>query len=113
MKKIFLLITYFTLTFNFFSQSAIRLGINFPMRAPEVSSIPVYMNLVAESGAQIVRQLTYADLLWKQIELTDNQWNFINPDSVFIADHARLHRKHPSGHRKMGAFEGGSDPKRI
>lgn len=66
------------------AQSTLRLGINFPMRNPQTASVPIYMNLVKESGAQISRQLTFGDVIWKQVEPVDNQWNFVYSDSVFL-----------------------------
>ncbi|MFA5783072.1 MAG: T9SS type A sorting domain-containing protein [Bacteroidales bacterium] len=54
------------------------------MRNPETANIPTYMNLVNESGAQIARQLTFGDVIWKMVEPTDSSWNFVYSDSVFM-----------------------------
>lgn len=81
-KKIFLLI-FLTGYTSLLSQS-LRLGLNFPFRSPETASIANYMNRLQGCGAQIYRQLTYADLIWRHIEPTDNNWHFDYPDSVFF-----------------------------
>jgi len=41
-----------------------------------------YLHLVHEAGASALRQLTYGDVHWSQIEPQDNSWNFSNSDSV-------------------------------
>ncbi|HBS87090.1 MAG: hypothetical protein A2W91_02640 [Bacteroidetes bacterium GWF2_38_335] len=66
------------------AQSPVRLGLNFPFRNPELTSIDNYMSHIQESGAQIYRQMTYADLLWRQVEPTNNNWQFGYADSIFL-----------------------------
>jgi hypothetical protein len=83
MKQTILLGIFVIMGNSLFSQS-IRLGLNFPFRDPELTSIESYMNHIKGCGAQIYRQLTYADLIWKQVEPKDNNWNFTYPDSVFL-----------------------------
>lgn len=65
------------------AQEPLRLGLNFPFRNPELTSIEDFMNHIGQSGAQLFRQLTYADVIWSQVEPQDNQWNFGYADSVF------------------------------
>jgi hypothetical protein len=69
---------------NIYSQTPIRLGLNFPFRNPERASIDSYMSRIEGSGAQIYRQMTYADLIWRHIEPTDNNWQFSYSDSIFL-----------------------------
>ena len=67
-----------------YAQTPIRLGLNFPFRNPELTSIENYMSRIEGSGAQIYRQMTYADLIWAQVEPSDNDWNFDYADSIFL-----------------------------
>ncbi len=62
----------------------LHLGLNFPLRSPDVASIAEHMNLLNDCGAQIYRQMAYADVLWRHVEPTDDAWNFSYPDSVFF-----------------------------
>jgi len=84
MKKIGLLLFASIIIFEAWAQSQIRLGINFPMSNPETANVSIYMKLVSESRAKIARQLTFGDVLWKTVEPTDNSWNFVYSDSVFL-----------------------------
>lgn len=83
MRKKILTVLFAIACNSLFSQS-IRLGINFPFKGPEHASIDTYMSQLQECGAQIYRQMTYADVIWRHIEPTDNNWNFQYPDSVFF-----------------------------
>jgi len=85
MKKRILLLTFFALLIiEAKSQNPIRLGLNFPFRNPELTSIDNYMNHIKGSGAQLYRQMTYADVIWSQVEPKDNSWNFSYSDSVLL-----------------------------
>lgn len=65
------------------SSQTIRLGLNFPTPVPDVQKISTYMDKVKDSGAQIFRQMGFADVIWSQVEPTDNEWVFTRPDSIF------------------------------
>jgi len=58
-----------------------RLGINFPFRSPEAASLKTYLELLNASGAACMRQMTFADVHWNQIEPEDNDWRFSLADS--------------------------------
>ncbi len=81
-RKVFIVFLATTAA-NLFSQG-IRLGLNFPFRGPEYASIANHISRLEGCGAHIYRQMTYADLIWKHVEPTDNNWNFKYPDSVFF-----------------------------
>jgi hypothetical protein len=83
MKNLSLFIVLVSVAWNLQSQEPLRLGLNFPFRNPELTSIENFMEHIGQSGAQLYRQLTYADVIWSQIEPQNNQWNFSQRDSVF------------------------------
>jgi hypothetical protein len=83
MKKVKLLIILVLVAFDAQPQQPLRLGLNFPFRNPELTSIENFMEHIGQSGAQLYRQLTYADLIWSTVEPQNNQWNFGFSDSVF------------------------------
>ncbi|NTW31136.1 MAG: T9SS type A sorting domain-containing protein [Bacteroidetes bacterium] len=89
MKRKLLLVIVSLFVIEGWAQSTLRLGINFPMLNPETTNIPTYMNLVNESKTQIARQLTFGDVIWKNVEPTNNSWNFVFSDSVFM-DYSNL-----------------------
>jgi len=61
-----------------------RFGINFPYRSPEAASLSTYLPLLNETGASVMRQMTYADVHWQQIEVQDNEWDFVYADSSIL-----------------------------
>lgn len=84
MKRLFLL---FAVVFSIntgFGQPPFKTGVNFPLYLPDYKSIDEYLQLVSESGGKAIRQMTWADVLWKNIEQTDNNWNFGRSDSAFF-----------------------------
>jgi len=85
MKRTVFLLTLFALLIEAKSQNPIRLGLNFPFRNPELTTIDNYMNHIMGSGAQLYRQMTYADVIWSQVEPTDSAWNFAYSDSVYLS----------------------------
>lgn len=84
MRRQILNVVFVLVISNIYSQTPIRLGLNFPFRNPELTSIDNYMSHITGSGAQLYRQMTYADLIWSQVEPTDNNWNFDYADSIFF-----------------------------
>jgi len=63
------------------TQPLFRFGINFPFRSPEASSLSNYLQLLNASGASAIRQMTFADVHWVQVEPTNDNWNFVRADS--------------------------------
>ncbi len=84
MRRQILNVVFVLVISNIYSQTPIRLGLNFPFRNPELTNIDNYMSHIVGSGAQLYRQMTYADLIWSQVEPTDNDWNFDYTDSIFL-----------------------------
>ncbi len=66
------------------AQTPFRTGINFPFHLPDAVSIHQYLALMEQSGAKATRQMTFADVHWRQVEPADNQWNFTRSDSAFL-----------------------------
>jgi hypothetical protein len=64
------------------SQQNYKTGINFPYYIPDLVSIDRYLALLNECGTKSVRQMTFGDVHWKQVEPNDNQWNFNRSDIV-------------------------------
>lgn len=64
-----------------FSQTPKRLGLNFPFRSPDVGSIQYFLNLLQEAHPSYMRQMTFADIAWQQVEPSNNAWSFSRPDS--------------------------------
>jgi hypothetical protein len=83
MRKIAFLLMLVLTTLSALAQKPLRLGLNFPLRNPETTSIDNYMAHIGGSGAQLYRQMTYADVLWLQVEPQDDRWNFSYSDSIF------------------------------
>lgn len=79
-----LILAFIFIIQTIWAQTPVRLGLNFPFRNPELTDINTYMSHIMGSGAQIYRQMTYADLMWKQVEPTNNNWQFGYADSVFL-----------------------------
>ncbi len=59
----------------------VRLGINFPFRGLETAPLSAYMGLLSQSGAPAMRYLLFADVYWKNVEPSNDAWNFVYPDS--------------------------------
>lgn len=85
MKKLlyFLLLAFSISLQGQTSGANFRAGVNFPFYTPNLVSIDRYLQLVAQSGAKSIRQMTYADIHWKNVEPSDNMWNFTHTDSAF------------------------------
>lgn len=66
------------------AQASFRTGVNFPFYTPTTTNIKHYLSLVSQSGGKAIRQMTYADVFWKNIEPTDNNWDFTKSDSTFF-----------------------------
>ncbi|MFN3840482.1 MAG: T9SS type A sorting domain-containing protein [Cyclobacteriaceae bacterium] len=66
-----------------FAQTPFKAGVNFPFYTPGRVSIYQYLDLIHQSKAKAIRQMTFADIHWKQVEPTDNNWQFTRPDSAF------------------------------
>ncbi len=66
------------------NQAPFRFGINFPYRSPEAAALSTYLPLLNETGAAVMRQMTYADVHWQQIEINDGEWNFTYADSSIL-----------------------------
>ncbi len=65
------------------AQAPFKTGINFPFRDPNIASINDFISKLDEAGAKSMRQLAYADVYWRIIEPTDNNWNWTFADSAF------------------------------
>ncbi len=61
-----------------------RIGINFPFRGPETTTIATYLKLLHDLPANGMRQMTYADVFWGAVEPQDNQWDFVKSDSALL-----------------------------
>ena len=66
-----------------FAQTPFKAGVNFPFYTPGRVNIYQYLELIHQSKAKAIRQMTFADIHWKQVEPTDNNWQFTRPDSAF------------------------------
>ncbi|MCH2023907.1 MAG: T9SS type A sorting domain-containing protein [Saprospiraceae bacterium] len=84
MKNILLLIISILITFNSIAQAPFKTGINFPFRSPETTHLNDFLDRLSESGTPIMRQMTYADVYWKNVEPTNDNWNFTRTDSAFF-----------------------------
>ncbi len=84
MRRQILTVVFVLVISNSYAQTPIRLGLNFPFRNPELTSIDNYMSHIEGSGAQLFRQMTYADLIWSQVEPLDSIWHFDYADSIFL-----------------------------
>ncbi len=83
MKKTVILILLLN-TLIGYAQPTFKTGVNFPFYTPTAASINDYLSLVNQSGGKAIRQMTYADVFWKNIEPTNNNWNFTYSDSAFL-----------------------------
>lgn len=70
------------------AQPTFKTGINFPFYAPGIVSIDQYLNLMSQSGTKSIRQMTFADVHWKQVEPTNDNWNFTKSDSAFFNNYS-------------------------
>ena len=68
MKKIFLFSLAMLLELSIYAQAPFIKGINFPFRSPETTHLNDFLDRLSKSGAPIMRQKTYADVYWKNIE---------------------------------------------
>lgn len=73
----------FMITQCLWAQSTFTSGINFPLRGVEVGSIDLFMQKLHETGTPAMRQMTYGDVFWKNVEKTNNVWTFTTADSTF------------------------------
>lgn len=60
-----------------------RIGLNFPFRSPETAPTADFVEWLAELGAPAMRQMTYNDVHWLQVEPTDNAFDYSRTDEVF------------------------------
>lgn len=60
-----------------------RIGLNFPFRSPETTNTETFLLWLADLGAPAMRQMTYNDVHWVQVEPTDNAFDYSRPDLVF------------------------------
>lgn len=63
------------------------IAINFPFHRPEVASTATYLNWLSELGASAMRQMTYNDVHWNQVEPPDGAFSYAKPDQVFSNTH--------------------------
>jgi hypothetical protein len=63
--------------------SAPRVAINFPFQSPETAPTPTFLSWLADLGAPALRQMTYNDVHWIQVEPADGAFNYAKPDQVF------------------------------
>ncbi|MDC0230857.1 hypothetical protein OAK19_02740 [Aureispira] len=68
MKKVLLFSLVILLELSSFAQAPFKTGINFPFRSPETTHLNYFLDRLSESGAPIMRQMTYADVYWKNVE---------------------------------------------
>lgn len=87
MKRVISGVVFFYLLFlpvsNSFSQTDINtnFALNFPFRNPETASFKTYFELLEELDIKVIRQLTFGDVFWAQVEATNNIWTFAQADS--------------------------------
>lgn len=67
-----------------YAQPTFKTGVNFPFYTPTATNINNYLSLVNQSGGKAIRQMTYADVFWKNVEPTNNNWNYTYSDSAFF-----------------------------
>ncbi len=64
-------------------QAIPKTGINSPYRDTSQTPIRTVSALLADLRSPILlRQMTFADIHWQQVEPQNNQWNFLRPDST-------------------------------
>ncbi len=80
LTTVFLLLITTLLT----AQPPFKTGINFPFRNPETTSLADYLSRLHESGTTAMRQMTYADVYWHQVEPVDDEWDFSHSDSAYF-----------------------------
>lgn len=82
--SICLLTLFLILPLEVFAQTSFntKFAINFPFRDPETASFNVYFKLLQELKVKVIRQLTFGDVFWKQVEATNNNWTFAQADSA-------------------------------
>ena len=64
-----------------------RVAINFPFHSPETASTATFLDWLADLGAPALRQMTYNDVHWNQVEPADGAFNYHGPDQVFSNPH--------------------------
>ncbi len=84
MKLICSLSLAILLNLNGFAQAPFKTGINFPFRSPETTHLNEFLDRLSESGTPIMRQMTYADVYWKNVEQTNDNWDFTRTDSAYF-----------------------------
>lgn len=83
--KRFISLTALILLMNItFGQAPFKTGVNFPYYIPNFKSIDQYLQLVNDCGAKSIRQMTWGDVFWKNVEPTDNNWDWGRSDSSFF-----------------------------
>ncbi len=84
-----LLLAIFTLTAGAASATlpspAARIGLTFAFGTPEQGTTAGTTARIQDLGVKLVRQTTYCDLTWTQIELVDNVFTFTSADQAMNA----------------------------
>lgn len=81
-KTIILIISLITL--NMYAQVPFKTGVNFPFYTPTTASINDYLSLVNQCGGKAIRQMIYADVHWKHVEPTNDNWDYTKSDTAFL-----------------------------
>ena len=71
---------FLTMSFLYAQNVQFRIGSNFPFRGHEINMQMVFP-ILRQTGVKSIRQMTYSDVAWKEIEPEDDQWNFLYSDS--------------------------------
>lgn len=88
MKKNLLLILTQLIFITIYAQTPFRAGINFPFRTPETTTLNDFLNRLSETNTPSMRQMTFADVYWKQVEPTNDNWDFSDSDSAYLNPYA-------------------------
>ena len=84
MKQVQLFLFLIIMLQEIYAQPSFNTGVNFPFRSPETTDIDDFLTRLNETGTKAMRQMTYADVYWKDVEPTDNNWNFVTSDSAYF-----------------------------
>lgn len=77
-----ILLILFSVTLSAQTDLKTKFAINFPFRDPETASFKAYFNLLKDLNNKVIRQLTFGDVFWKQVELINDIWTFSQADSA-------------------------------
>ena len=79
----FIFIIFLFIPLEIFSQTTLntKFALNFPFREPETAPFNKYFKLLQGLNVKVIRQLTFGDVFWKQVEATNNNWTFAQADS--------------------------------